>query len=652
GMVCVLLLTGIRITVTVPYKTVIMNDWIFRPDDRQDSIEYREGGDVTIRSVTGKLCPFDPDRFSFYYTKIPSHLNFRLSARMVVDHWLYTNGQEGMGLAALDRIAGDGDASFFWNNLLTVGAGKVKCRLKDKSGKAKGAGAVYMLEGICAREKTGLTQDTLRYFTGNTQGEELWDLYDTKSYPLIEPELIHDPSEEQGGKKGFPVKINLIGNRSGEGVPSVDRPLTTFMLSLEKTDKGYILSYTDEEGNTSEHFCNLPLVLEQLDPSSVYAGVFAARSVTVTFRDITLTTCERGAVSKIRVSGKEQNLKEKKAPKSSIREIDTAFMGLKEIYASPDGSPTNSGASPDAPVNLQKAVAGVYPGQVIRLLGGNYIMKEGLTIPSQISGREGCPIVMTSHGKDRPVIDFAGTGTGLILFGSYWQLSGLDIKGSADGCTGLRCCGSHNRLTDIYTYGNGNTGLQVSAKGTRVPRSEWPSDVLIEKCVSFNNADSGLCDADGFAAKITCGEGVVFRDCLAFHNADDGFDLYAKCEAGPIGDVVLENCIAYGNKNGFKLGGSYVKSDHSLIGCLSMRNRVYGITNNHSVNGSIISCIATENGRNLNLYGIEKDDYRVKDFVSYIADEDDIAPPLSEENFIWKNGRSINGKGQSLAPDR
>ena len=618
-----------------------MNDWLFRPDDRQDSIEYHENGDVTIHSVTGKLCPFDPDRFSFYYLRIPSHLNFTLSARMVVDSWLYTNGQEGMGLAALDRIAVDDDASFFWNNLLTVGAGKVKCRIKDKDGSSKGVGSIYLQQGLCAREKTGLRPDTLQYFSGNTQGEELWNLYETKSCPLIVPDLAHCPDLENRTFK----RINLIGNRSGESAPTLDEPLTSFMLSIEKTDEGYILSYTDEGGNVSKYLCDSPLALEQLDSSFVYAGVFAARNVTVTFRDITLRTSERRAVSEIRVSGKEEKTDKKKASKSS-RERDTSFQGLKEIYVSPDGSPGNSGASPEAPVNLQKAVTGAWPGQVIRLLGGSYIMKEGLTIPSHISGREGCPIVLAGQSKNRPVIDFAGTGRGFMLLGSYWQLSGFDVKGSADGCTGLRCCGSHNRLRDIHTYENGNTGLQVSAKGIRVPRSEWPSDVLIEGCVSFNNADSGLCDADGFAAKITCGEGVVFSDCLSFNNADDGFDLYAKLEAGPIGDVRLENCIAYGNKNGFKLGGSAVKSNHSLIGSLSMRNRVYGITNNHSVNGSIISCIATENGRNLNLYGLEKDDYTVKNFVSYIADEDDIAPPLSEENFIWRDGRSVNGKGQ------
>ena len=91
-------------------------------------------------------------------------------------------------------------------------------------------------------------------------------------------------------------------------------------------------------------------------------------------------------------------------------------------------------------------------------------------------------------------------------------------------------------------------------------------------CTSYNNADNGYEDADGFAAKLTCGPGNVFDGCIAYNNADDGWDLYAKIQTGPIGVVTIKNCIAYsngylsdgtnaGNGNGFKLGGT------SLIPC-------------------------------------------------------------------------------------
>ncbi|MCD8188208.1 MAG: hypothetical protein LUD57_06325 [Ruminococcus sp.] len=32
-------------------------------------------------------------------------------------------------------------------------------------------------------------------------------------------------------------------------------------------------------------------------------------------------------------------------------------------------------------------------------------------------------------------------------------------------------------------------------------------------------------NADGFAAKLTCGEGNVFDGCMSYNNSDDGWDL-------------------------------------------------------------------------------------------------------------------------------
>ena len=44
----------------------------------------------------------------------------------------------------------------------------------------------------------------------------------------------------------------------------------------------------------------------------------------------------------------------------------------------------------------------------------------------------------------------------------------------------------------------------------------WPSHNLVVSSVSHNNADPLANDADGFAAKITAGEGNVFRHSIAF----------------------------------------------------------------------------------------------------------------------------------------
>ena len=38
----------------------------------------------------------------------------------------------------------------------------------------------------------------------------------------------------------------------------------------------------------------------------------------------------------------------------------------------------------------------------------------------------------------------------------------------------------------------------------------------------------GYEDADGFAAKLTVGDGNVFDGCISYNNADDGWDFFAK----------------------------------------------------------------------------------------------------------------------------
>ena len=121
--------------------------------------------------------------------------------------------------------------------------------------------------------------------------------------------------------------------------------------------------------------------------------------------------------------------------------------------------------------------------------------------------------------------------------------------------------------------------------------------MLVKNCESFDNCDPGRNDADGFAAKLTCGEGNVFYGCIAHNNIDDGWDLFAKAISGEIGAVTIENCVAYNNGwltyedtkaegyeygegNGFKLGGNDMYGGHVLRNSVTFGNIGKGITSN------------------------------------------------------------------------
>ena len=156
------------------------------------------------------------------------------------------------------------------------------------------------------------------------------------------------------------------------------------------------------------------------------------------------------------------------------------------------------------------------------------------------------------------------------------------------------------------TYHNGNTGLQVSRYLTTDEFDMWPAYNLILNCTSYGNADAGYEDADGFAAKLTVGDGNVFDGCISYNNADDGWDLFAKVQSGSIGAVTIKNSVAYGNGyledgtnagngNGFKLGGDSMSGKHVLENCVAFDNKAKGIDSNSCPDINVINCTTFNN---------------------------------------------------------
>ena len=266
------------------------------------------------------------------------------------------------------------------------------------------------------------------------------------------------------------------------------------------------------------------------------------------------------------------------------------------IYVSPDGRSYGSGAKDD-PVDIYTAVKSAAPGRTILLKGGTYALDKTVIVERGVNGTADAKIYMIAdpEAATRPVLDFQGRCAGMILAGDYWYFQGFDVTRSANAQKGIQVSGSYNTVDNVMTYKNGNTGLQISRYKSTDNWEDWPSHNLILNCTSYLNADAGYEDADGFAAKLTIGEGNVFDGCIAAYNADDGWDLFAKIETGAIGQVVIQNCVAFkngyvldengqevdaGNGNGFKMGGSSISGHHILRNSVSFGNKAKGIDSN------------------------------------------------------------------------
>jgi LysM repeat protein len=266
------------------------------------------------------------------------------------------------------------------------------------------------------------------------------------------------------------------------------------------------------------------------------------------------------------------------------------------IYVSPDGRSYGSGAKDD-PVDIYTAVKSAAPGRTILLKGGTYALDKTVIVERGVNGTADAKIYMIAdpEAATRPVLDFQGRCAGMILAGDYWYFQGFDVTRSANAQKGIQVSGSYNTVDNVMTYKNGNTGLQISRYKSTDNWEDWPSHNLILNCTSYLNADAGYEDADGFAAKLTVADGNVFDGCIAAYNADDGWDLFAKVETGAIGQVVIQNCVAFkngyvldengqevdaGNGNGFKMGGSSISGHHILRNSVSFGNKAKGIDSN------------------------------------------------------------------------
>ena len=288
--------------------------------------------------------------------------------------------------------------------------------------------------------------------------------------------------------------------------------------------------------------------------------------------------------------------------KEETPDEDVPEVYLSTIYVAPNASDSGAGTA-SAPMSITKAIETVEAGGVIYLQGGTYSFDEQLTISHTNNGEAGKVKTMVAVDGAEVIFDFSAQSynmsdtsvneRGLQLDGSYWHIKDITVQGAADN--GFFISGKNNTIEHCVARANRDTGIQISRRNSSLTAFEdWPSDNLILNCTSYNNSDPATGEnADGFAAKLTCGEGNVFDGCIAYNNVDDGWDLYAKESHGPIGAVTIRNSIAFRNGattegqfteksdgNGFKLGGSKIAVSHVVENCIAFENKNHGFTDN------------------------------------------------------------------------
>ena len=281
------------------------------------------------------------------------------------------------------------------------------------------------------------------------------------------------------------------------------------------------------------------------------------------------------------------------------------------FWCSPEGDDATADGSEAHPFfSLKQAVRLAGPGDTICMKAGKYVYDARIDISN--CGKPDKLITLKAV-DGRAVLDFSAMPyhkhsdnpqQGIRLSASYWHFYRIDITNASDNgllieresSTGYADYQAHdNLIEECNFYKNGDTGLQMKNLAS------WNRVV---NCDSYLNCDEGQGDADGFAPKISVGDGNYFYGCRAWLNSDDGWDVFYKQDSGQPDDmsIVLENCIAYkngfldeetlapdGNGNGFKMGSNQGAMNLYMNRCLAVCNKAKGFDQNHNAGDIILN---------------------------------------------------------------
>ncbi|WEM44375.1 exopolygalacturonate lyase (plasmid) [Photobacterium sp. DA100] len=576
--------------------------------------------EFTIESRGGKLAN-SHEGLTFYYTELPTDLNFTLSADVVLEQLgpetgATPNRQEGAGLMVRDIL----------------GAERLVPQPEGHEEFPSSSNMVMNLLRSHTRTNDGMTNVNASYREG-----------------------VYQPWGTAGNRLS---RVDYVdGVTYGES--------ESYRMTLTRTDEGFTVSYQyGDEVITQEVKGANANIVEVQNPDSQYVGFFASRNAKMRVSNVNLDVSEADTQDAPLYEAKQVNLivQEASSPRSLVKAypvqaranytgafelkhngkvvtkqlvaagelfhhlidldetenaVDVVFTAVEgpeqepqslsynveftpaanamELYAAPNGS-SEGGGSADHPYDLATAMAVLPAGGTILLKDGDY---QGITVPVTASGTAEQPKTLRAMGeKVRFVSEFHHDA-------NYWHYQNIEVAHAQ-----FIVHGSHNTFEKMVTHSAPDTGFQITSP-ENIGRALWASHNTVIDSESYNNMDPSQINADGFAAKMRVGDGNTFIRCISHHNIDDGWDLFNKVEDGANGAVTIIDSIAFNNGrtlevdnkggtigNGFKLGGEGIPVPHVVKNSLSFNNNMDGFTDNFNPGALVLSDnVAIDNKR-------------------------------------------------------
>lgn len=675
----------VREEVEYEWKQIVFGQSI---NNSRNSINVKEDGTIEVIALEGGgKVTGDHDGISFYYTEIDAlDDNFELSADIKVVNYAKTphDGQEAFGIMARDAIGTHLDSSVFASNIAAIGGFSggtreaigtqmfIRTGVLGPDGEGSQGIQKVMLNPERPTVNNTYPAEEYRLTLAKTNSGYEGQLNNGEEIIFFEPEILG--TQDSKIYVGFFTarlatievsNIDFTVTAAATDEPKVEAPKVPVDPSFEIVSLDRV-SLENYELKVQPNVNGIVTVKQGQEVIAENIEVEGSKVLSVA---ATLAKNANTNFSVTFVPDNTQLLTSYDVLVQNYTVTMRTYVEDGDIYVSPTGRSTGDGTI-ENPLDLDTAIDFVRPGQKIIVQDGHYVRNSKLEIKKYNDGTADAMKYLIAEEGTRPVIDFDQKSEGMVHSGHYWHVKGLDFARSAGNTKGYTLGGSHNIIELSRFYENGDTGLQISRTDpTEEDRTKWPSHNLLLNVTSFDNRDPAENNADGFAAKLTSGEGNIFRGAVAHNNIDDGWDLYTKVGTGAIGAVIIEDSIAYnngfltngyvgaGDKNGFKLGGEGVHVPHIIRNSVAFGNLADGFSSNSNPGVIATNNLAFNNGTNLNFYTYTNitPDFTVNDFISYQSNNPnphnrDRHPVGSEavNNYFFNGTNSVNSVGDIL----
>ncbi|MBU3218419.1 fibronectin type III domain-containing protein [Clostridium estertheticum] len=621
-------------------------------------------------STTGGKVTGSHDGIAYYYTEVDPSKNFELSADIKVNYFAKgtPDNQEAFGIMARDDIGKSLDPTVFSSNMVLVGGyrGLVQSVFRNNVNDKSGTGATMddvfkfgdrpLNDGTSTYKMTLKKTNTGYQVSVNNGVEKIY--YKPKQMEVLNSGKIYvgffaarvaSITSSNISMKTSDVVTDPAAVK--ESQKPVDAAINVVSLMAASTSSYKLDLLANVKGNVEVKQNGVEIYKGPIKANDLLGKTTTLINGDNNF-DITLIPEATENVTKYDPISIKYTV--------TLKQYGT-LSGA--IYVSQTGSSKSAGTKMD-PTDIYSAVKFIGEGQTIYVRGGVYNLKSPIIIERGNDSKSNNPKMLSAYPNEKPIFDFGFESQGLSLAGSGWKIYGINITKA--NLKGMNISGSNNIVELVNVYNTLETGIQISGSSTE-SKDKWPSNNLVLNCTAYDNVDVSENNADGFAAKLTSGEGNVFRGCISHNNCDDGWDLYSKLETGAIGAVVIENSIAYGNGtltngrktngdgNGFKMGGEGIAVKHVLRNCLSFNNNSDGVTSNSNPAIIVENTTSVDNkGINFSFafYTAAKQQFSAKNNISFrtTAGAADNVPASieSDSNYFYNGKESINKKGKVL----